>query len=112
MKKILFLSIIMLLIAYGSSMADWQDDNVTVGNDNVTLSNNVRGDYITPSDNTTYSAATYNKLGTYVYGAASDMSNIKYEDCTNTPCGGSQTDPLSNGNKNDFSGNDWKDVGE
>ena len=110
MKKILFLSIVMLFIAYNSSIAAWQDDNVTVGNDNVTLSNNVRGDYKTPNDNTTYSAATYNKLGTYVYGAASDMSNIKYEDCKKTPCGDDQSDPLSSGNKNDFSG--WDDVGE
>ena len=92
-----------------NSTGSWSN-SVTVG-EAITLSANVQGVYTTPGDGTTYSAATYNKLGTNVYGVASDSQKIKYKKCTSTPCGSNPgVDAPSKGNSTDFS--DWNNLGE
>ncbi|KAA0259043.1 hypothetical protein FHQ18_03580 [Deferribacter autotrophicus] len=115
MKKMyLFIMIIILLSTFVFAAA-WDTDGViTIGSgttaDNVTLSNNVYGIYATPTDNTTYSAATMNTLGTKKYGGASDSTVIYYSDCANTPCGTGENAPNLTGSSSDFSG--WTELGK
>ena len=115
-KKLYDLTLLLIFIFVASvAFAGWDTDGIiTIGSgttaDNVTLSNNVYGLYKTPTDNTTYSAATMNILGTKIYGGASDTTKIYYKECGNSPCGTSETAPTLSGSSSDFSS--WTVLGK
>ena len=102
-----------IFVSSSVALANW-GDTVTVGDDTVTLSNNVQGDYKKSTDNTTFSSATYNKLGTNIYGVASNSNLIRYKECDKKPCGtiDNSKDPVSSGDSGDFTGSGWSDLGE
>ena len=114
MKKILTLCIVAIFAFSGVEMAnaDWKNP-VTVGDDTINLSSNVQGTYNKSSDNTTYAAATYNKLGTNEYGVASNSSLIKYQKCNtkNKPCS-SGTAPTAPTKTDSTAFTGWTDLGK
>ena len=120
MKKFLFTILSILFIAGFSNISFATNcasaistTSGTAGGLAITLSNNVSCEYVSgPSHKgATFSVATVNSKGTQVYGTASDMSVITYQD---VGLGKSASAYLTttNGNSKDVTGSSWKSLGE